>query len=252
MLRGALSGILLGLCGVLQAAAADNSPPAKTEPKSSLPPVVEERLKRELLAGQAPLSDVRLALTERNVSLLTNTLHSLYAMRWHRGVWHLLDDIWTDKRAAYPELSWDLFKKPPVRVALASTLNRMKIVDTREYQDYIRSQKDAKHEFTRRREYSSPRFGVQLVFPDALAGLRVQRSNRAMAGVLGKIDERHATDVAVARRIFLFALVIDAAVLPDGEVEEPGQRAVAGGIPVRRALNARPDVGSFRRGVDVG
>ncbi len=149
MMRDALLalGLLLGLGGAVTVAAAP--PAAHEEPKSSLPPVVEQRVKFALLTGHATLADVRLALTERNVALLTNSLHALYAMRWHRGVWHLLDDIWAGRRAAYPELSWDLLEKPPARVALASTLNRMKIVDTREYQDYIRGQKDASHEFIR-------------------------------------------------------------------------------------------------------
>jgi hypothetical protein len=152
MMRGTLPalGLLFCLCCPLSAGAAEAAPTAPAEPpKSSLPPMDEQRLKIALLLGHATLADVRLALTERNVSLLTNTLHALFAMRWHRGVWHLLDDIWADKREAWPELSWDLLEKPPARIALASTLIRIKIVDTREYQDYIRSQKDAKHEFVR-------------------------------------------------------------------------------------------------------
>ena len=161
MMRGPLLalGMLLCLGCTLPAAAADapsapqaaaaDQPAAQTEPKSSLTPVDEQRLNIALMTGHATLADVRLALTERNVSLLTNSLHMLYTMRWHRGVWYLLDDLWAMKHDAYPELSWDLLEKPPARVALASTLIRIKIVDTREYQDYIRSQKDAKHEFIR-------------------------------------------------------------------------------------------------------
>ncbi|HTT09200.1 MAG TPA: HEAT repeat domain-containing protein [Gammaproteobacteria bacterium] len=142
-------GLLMSLGGALETAAADAPPAAQTGPKSSLSHADQQRVRIALLTGRASLADVRLALTERNVSYLTNTLHALYNMRWHRGVWHLLDDVWAGKRDAYPELSWDLLEKPPARVALASTLIRIKIVDTREYQEYIRSQKDARHEFTR-------------------------------------------------------------------------------------------------------
>lgn len=112
-------------------------------------PADTERLKRSILVGHATLADVRIALTDRNISDLTNTLHALYAMRWHRGVLHLLDDLWALKRDRYPELAWDLIERPPARIALASTLNRIKIVDTREYQEYIRSHKAAQHEFDR-------------------------------------------------------------------------------------------------------
>jgi HEAT repeat protein len=39
--------------------------------------------------------------------------------------------------------------KPPARVALASTLNRIRIVDAQPFQAYIRSQRYHEHEFVR-------------------------------------------------------------------------------------------------------
>ena len=70
-------------------------------------------------------------------------------MRWHRGVVHLLTGMWSLDKQKYPELAWDLIAKPPVRIAIASTINRMKIVKTEPYQDYIRSHQQDPHEFNR-------------------------------------------------------------------------------------------------------
>jgi hypothetical protein len=92
---------------------------------------------------------VREALTEPNVVNLTNTLHALYSMRWHRAVLHLYQNIWDRKRGQYPELAWELLEKIPPRIALASTINRVRIFNTEEYKAFIRSHRYADHEFIR-------------------------------------------------------------------------------------------------------
>jgi len=102
---------------------------------------------QKIVTGQATVSDVREALTDRNVAALTNTLHGLFAMRYHRGVLYLLEALWKGQTDNYPELAWDQLNKTPTRLALASTLNRIYIGHTDEYIDFIRAHKDETHEF---------------------------------------------------------------------------------------------------------
>ena len=106
-------------------------------------------LREKITFGNANFSEVREALTEPDILNLTNTLHALYSMRWHRAVLHLLQNIWERKREKYPELAWDLLEKIPPRIALASTINRIRIFNTDEYKAYIRSHRYAEHEFVR-------------------------------------------------------------------------------------------------------
>ena len=106
-------------------------------------------LREKITFGNANFSEVREALTEPDILNLTNTLHALYSMRWHRAVLHLLQNIWERKREKYPELDWDLLEKIPPRIALASTINRIRIFNTDEYKAYIRSHRYADHEFVR-------------------------------------------------------------------------------------------------------
>lgn len=106
-------------------------------------------LQRKIIYGRATLAEVRQALTDRNIGEITNTLHALYSMRWHRGVIHLLYDMWDKRKKKYPELSWDIIDKAPARIALASTLNRIQVTGTEEYLAYIRSHEHDKRKFKR-------------------------------------------------------------------------------------------------------
>lgn len=106
-------------------------------------------LRRVIIYGQAKLGEVRRALTENDPAALSNTVHALYAMRWHRGVVHLLNGMWLLDKEKYPELAWELIAKPPVRIAIASTINRVKIVKTEPYQNYMRAHQHSLHEFNR-------------------------------------------------------------------------------------------------------
>ncbi len=106
-------------------------------------------LQKKIIYGAAKLADVKLALTEKDVGSLTNTVHGLYSMRWHRGVYNLLDDMWDLNKEKHPDLAWELLEKAPVRIALASTINRTKIVNTEEQKEYIRAHKYDDHEFHR-------------------------------------------------------------------------------------------------------
>ena len=113
------------------------------------PNIQLENARQKLVYGNASLAEVRQPLAEKDVANLTNTMHALYSMRWHRGVFTLLYRMWELDSENYPELNWEAIAKEPVRVALASTLNRIQISDTLVFQDYIRSFKEHEHEFVR-------------------------------------------------------------------------------------------------------
>jgi hypothetical protein len=108
-----------------------------------------DRLRQKITYGRATLADARRAMTDPDPVSLSNSIHAFYTMRRHRGVVHLLDGMWELDEEKYPELAWDLIAKPPARIALASTLNRIRIVKAAPYQQYIRLHKGDKHEFIR-------------------------------------------------------------------------------------------------------
>ncbi len=131
------------------------TPPSESNIQLEQPAAIDKEivnydlLQKNIIYGKASLADVRKALTQRNVGALTNTIHSLYNLRWHRGVYHLINDMWSTKKEKYPELAWDLIQKTPTRLALASTINRIQIINIDEYLDFIRSHKEDEHEFHR-------------------------------------------------------------------------------------------------------
>ncbi|MFT4563409.1 MAG: hypothetical protein ACI9BW_003163 [Gammaproteobacteria bacterium] len=106
-------------------------------------------LRNRIIYARATLAETRRALTDTDPAGLSNTLHALYAMRWQRGVVHLLNGMWAMDRAKYPELAWDLIADAPARIALASTLNRIHIVDTDRFLSYVREHQTDGHEFNR-------------------------------------------------------------------------------------------------------
>lgn len=108
-----------------------------------------KQLRNSIAYGKATLLEVEQALTQTDVAQLSNTLHALYAMRWHRGVYHIYDDLWYLKKDKHPDFAWDALEKIPSRIALASTINRAKIYNSEEFKSYIRSHKNDEHEFHR-------------------------------------------------------------------------------------------------------
>jgi hypothetical protein len=106
-------------------------------------------LRNRIIYARATLAESRRALTDTDPAALSNTLHALYAMRWHRGVVHLLNGMWAMDREKYPELAWELIADAPARIALASTLNRVHIVDTDRFLSYVREHQTDGHEFNR-------------------------------------------------------------------------------------------------------
>ena len=66
-----------------------------------------QHLQQLIIYGRANLHQVRQALTDSDPASLTNTVHAIFAMRWHRGVLHLLDGTWKLDKQKYPELAWE-------------------------------------------------------------------------------------------------------------------------------------------------
>ena len=106
-------------------------------------------LRRRIAYGEARLFDVLQALTEPDVRGLANTVHALYSMRIQRGVLHALEGLWIQDRDKYPKFAWEEASTPTVRIAIASTLNRVKIVETNEYLSFIRAHKYDDEPFNR-------------------------------------------------------------------------------------------------------
>jgi hypothetical protein len=100
-----------------------------------------KELYQRIYSGKATLEQVKLALTTRDQTKLVNTMHALYAMKWHVGVRKLLDKMWDtgSNKNIDPNISLELIQKPPVRIALASTINRIDTLKSKELRDYIRS-----------------------------------------------------------------------------------------------------------------
>ena len=108
-----------------------------------------ELLQQKIAYGQANLVEINQALTAPDSAVLTNIIHGMYSMRWLRGAQYILDDMWHLKKDNHPDYNWVLIEQAPARLALASTLNRIKIIDTDEYLSYLRSFKYDELEFNR-------------------------------------------------------------------------------------------------------
>jgi len=106
-------------------------------------------LRHDVMTGRGSLADARRLMTDRDPASLSNSIHSFYTMRRHRGVIHLLDGMWNLKKEKYPEIAWNAIAKAPARIALASTINRISVVGTDEQKKYIREHQTHKHEFVR-------------------------------------------------------------------------------------------------------
>lgn len=147
---------LLLLVALANARGQDAVPPATTQsemagkPETPLTDEARYQILLRITQGSAKLMEVIQLLSHTDdVAALTNTLHALYSMRWHRGVNNLLDDIWQGNHNKYPTLAWTALEKIPARIALASTLNRIRIYNTQEYKDFIHAHQYDEHEFHR-------------------------------------------------------------------------------------------------------
>ena len=143
-----LAALWLALLAAPAAAAEDVRPPEET-PAVTPPAVDYPLLQQKIRQGSASLGEVRLALTDTDVGSLTNAAHALYAMRADPAVRRLAEDLWALRKDAHPGLAWALLARAPVRLALASTLNRIKGGAATEQRAYIRAHKFDEHEFHR-------------------------------------------------------------------------------------------------------
>ena len=149
---------LLVSAAVCRAEESHAAQPAPSGERATHPPGAAEKshppsnylfIQRKIMVGQATLGEVRQALTDTDIGALTNTVHGLYSMRWHRGVYNLLHDMWTLKKDTAPEINWAQIEKAPVRLALASTLIRVEPFKNDDYLEYLREHRHDEHEFHR-------------------------------------------------------------------------------------------------------
>jgi HEAT repeat protein len=143
----ALLAVAFGLAPA-PVAAADSGPDTATAP-DAISAQQYLTLQRKIIAGRATFAEVRQALTDPDIGSLTNTVHGLYSMRWHRGVFNVLHSMWNGKPVEFPELQWTQFAKAPVRLALAGTLLRIEPFRKQDYLDYLREHRADQHEFHR-------------------------------------------------------------------------------------------------------
>ncbi len=134
---------------------AEIKPEIKNETANGQTEYEQQTLLQKIAFGQASFFEIRKSLSQTDIAALSNTIHALYAMRWNRQVQHLLRHLWNMNTEIYPELAWDEISKPPVRIALASTIFRIQSLDTlahydlQQYKSYIRAHKYDEHEFHR-------------------------------------------------------------------------------------------------------
>lgn len=96
----------------------------------------------KIVSGRASLDDIKSGLRTGKSGDIANMLHALYVMRDSLIIRKLLHSMWYERRDLHPDIAWHRLQSPVVRVALASTLNRILRGNTREFLDYIRGQKD--------------------------------------------------------------------------------------------------------------
>lgn len=191
-------------------------------------------LNKKITFQKATLQEVKQALTNKEIGELTNTIHALYSMRWNNNVINLLDDMWKMNIAQHPELPWELIKKNPIKLAIASTINRIKTNNTDEYKKYIYSHKEDKHEFNRAQviialalngnsndvEYLEKMADSEnhYIIQTAITGLGIMSSEKAK-NALGILWKKHREN----SRGKLIEEVLDYAYKVEPSLQKPGE-----------------------------
>ncbi|MHC8441343.1 MAG: HEAT repeat domain-containing protein [Candidatus Eutrophobiaceae bacterium] len=95
------------------------------------------QLQLKIINEAATFADVRQALTDRDAKRLSETMHSLHGLIGiQRPLRKLLNALWENEgQEQYPEVAWELFAQPPVRLALASAL--LNSISPREKEQYL-------------------------------------------------------------------------------------------------------------------
>jgi HEAT repeat protein len=107
--------------------------------KHNVKPTSFRTLYDRIYSGKANLNEVKQALTSKDTTQLVNAIHALYAMKWHIGVRSLLYKMWRKDMESTPDINWELIEIPQVRIALASTINRIDRLKSKTLRDYIRT-----------------------------------------------------------------------------------------------------------------
>ncbi len=124
---------------------------AFAEDAPSEPEVDYTQLQLRVVNGQASFPEVVRALSDADVARLVNTVHMMHSQRWQRASVRLLLALWRQQdTVAFPgDLNPERFAKPPVRLALASTLLRMEAPGRDAYLRYLLEHRYDAHEFHR-------------------------------------------------------------------------------------------------------
>ena len=109
-------------------------------------PIPFKNLYNRIYTSKASLEHVKQALRSDNPTNLVNVMHALYAMRLDSSVYNLMYDMWELNDIESINVNWKKISEPPVRIALASTINRIDGIKSRALREYIRSFKKANDE----------------------------------------------------------------------------------------------------------
>lgn len=108
-----------------------------------------DSLYKKIVSGRATLREIEYSLSVGTLGDTANIVHALYTISTSIIVRKLLHDLWYEETARRPHIPWQRLKNPIVRVALASTIERMLPGASKEFLTYIRQQKDHEAYFVR-------------------------------------------------------------------------------------------------------
>jgi len=144
LVGGVLASSVVGnLAFAATASAADINAIDQAEPSDI------DALRQKIAARQASMADIKQALSTGGPGDIANAMHALYAMRASSMARSLMFDIWRNLQQEHPDLHWETLQLPVIRVALASTMNRIAAGTIPEFLDYIRSQSDSEESLVR-------------------------------------------------------------------------------------------------------
>src|SRR5947209_7841184 len=78
----------------------------------------------------------------------------------------------------------------------------------------------AEYNLTGRRKNTRPRLGVQFILPSLLTRFRIERADRAKAGIFLKIYGRYASRIAQAWNVLGRSFLVQAFVLPGTQIKQ--------------------------------
>ncbi len=100
-------------------------------------------LRQSIMQSTASLAAIVEALEQPYTLGVANTLYALHKMHFVRPVHHLLDALWQNNQSRYPNLNWEAINSNTGRIALATTLMRIKVKNTEAYIEHIRTHQDS-------------------------------------------------------------------------------------------------------------